>query len=76
MRRASSGSLGRAWLTRFCTATCALSKSVPSLKVTVSAMTPSDVACEEIYRLLGTPLIACSNGLETVSAIVLGLAPG
>ena len=40
----SSGSLGNAWETRFWTCTCALSTSVPSLNVTVSVMTPSEVA--------------------------------
>jgi hypothetical protein len=42
--RTSVGRRGSAWLTRFCTSCCAWSGSVPSLKVTVSVMTPSDVA--------------------------------
>jgi hypothetical protein len=42
--RTSAGSRGSACETRFCTSCCALSGSVPSLKVTVSVSTPSDVA--------------------------------
>jgi hypothetical protein len=43
-RRTSSGSRGSACPTRFCTNCWALSTSVPSLKVTVSVMSPSVVA--------------------------------
>ena len=43
-RRTSSGSRGSACETRFCTSCCALSGSVPSLKVTVSVIRPSVVA--------------------------------
>ncbi len=43
-RRTSSGRRGSACDTRFCTSCCALSGSVPSLKVTVSVITPSVVA--------------------------------
>ena len=39
--RTSSGRRGVAIATRFCTRTCAVSRSVPSLKVTVNAMEPS-----------------------------------
>ena len=46
--RTSSGSRGSAWLTRFCTCTCARSTSVPTRKVTVSVSTPSDVACDDM----------------------------
>ena len=42
------GQLRQACATRFCTCTCALSRSVPSLKVTVSVITPSLVACENM----------------------------
>ena len=42
--RTSSGRRGSAWPTRFCTSWVALSGSVPSLKVTVSVITPSVVA--------------------------------
>ena len=38
MRCTSGGSRGSACATRFCTCTCALSRSVPSAKVTVSVM--------------------------------------
>ncbi len=41
--RTSSGRRGSAWLTRFCTCTCARSTSVPTRKVTVSVSTPSEV---------------------------------
>ena len=47
-RRASSGSLGSATATRFCTSTCALSKSVPSLNVIVSVIEPSLVHCADM----------------------------
>ena len=40
-RRTSSGRRGVAMATRFWTSTCALSRSVPSLKVMVSDMAPS-----------------------------------
>ena len=43
-RRTSSGSRASACATRFWTSCWALSGSVPSLKVTVSVMTPSVVA--------------------------------
>ena len=42
-RRTSSGSRGSAMATRFCTSTCALSRSVPSLNVIVSVIAPSVV---------------------------------
>ncbi len=42
--RTSVGRRGSACETRFCTSCCALSGSVPSLKVTVTLRTPSDVA--------------------------------
>ncbi len=48
MRCTSWGNRGRAWLTRFCTCTWALSISVPSLKVTVRLMVPSAVPCEDM----------------------------
>jgi hypothetical protein len=45
-RWTSVGSFGVAMATRFCTNTCAVSRSVPSEKLTVSARLPSPVACE------------------------------
>ena len=42
-RRTSSGRLGSASATRFCTSTCAWLRSVPSLKVTVIVTRPSPV---------------------------------
>ena len=44
LRCTSSGSLGCAIATRFCTSTWALSRSVPSLKVTVIVNCPFEVA--------------------------------
>jgi hypothetical protein len=44
LRCTSSGSRGCAIATRFCTSTCALSRSVPSLKVTVMVRLPFEVA--------------------------------
>jgi len=76
MRCTSCGSFGVACATRFCTSTCALSTSVPSLKVTVSVITPSLVACENWYSMPSTPVIACSSGPATVSAMTCGFAPG
>ena len=46
--RTSSGSRGRAWLTRFWTWICARSRSVPILKVTVRVSTPSAVAWDDM----------------------------
>ena len=44
LRCTSSGNCGCAIATRFCTSTCALSRSVPSLKVTVMVSWPFEVA--------------------------------
>ena len=48
IRCTSAGNLGNACETRFCTCTCALSRSVPTANVTVSVMRPSDVDCENM----------------------------
>ncbi len=48
MRRTSSGRRGRAMATRFCTSTCAVSRSVPSLNVMVSVMLPEVVDCDDM----------------------------
>ena len=74
--RVSSGSRGSAWLTRFCTCTCARSTSVPMRKVTVSARLPSAVAWEDMYSMFSTPLICCSIGVAMDSETVFALAPG
>src|SRR5476649_1728396 len=74
--RTSSGSRGKARCTRFCTSVSACETLVPILKVTVSIRLPSAVDCDDIYNMLSTPLICCSSGVATVSAITLGLAPG
>ncbi len=44
--RTSSGNRAEAVVTRFCTSTCALSRSVPSLKVTSTFRLPSAVDWE------------------------------
>ncbi len=75
-RRTSSGNRASAWLTRFCTRTAASSGSVPGLKVTVIASTPSEPATDLMYIMSSTPLIASSSGVATVSAMTFGLAPG
>ena len=74
-RCTSGGRRETTWATRFCTSTCALSASVPSRKVTVSVITPSAVDWDDWYSMPSTPLIACSRGAATVSAITDGSAP-
>src|SRR5471032_2962151 len=76
MRCTTSGKRGSAWLTRFCTSCCARSGLTPSLKVTVSVIAPSEVACDCMYSMPSTPLICSSIGVATISAMVSGLAPG
>ncbi len=75
-RRTASGRRGSAIATRFCTSTCASSRSVPSRKVTVIAAWPSAVDCEDMYSMPSTPLISCSIGVATVSATISAEAPG
>src|SRR5262245_14142703 len=72
----TSGSVGKAWLTRFCTSTWALSRLVLSLKVTVRLYDPSLVDCEDMYSMFSTPLTCCSMGAATVLATTVALAPG
>ena len=48
IRWTSCGRRGSVCATRFCTCTCALSRSVPSAKVMVSVSAPSEVACENM----------------------------
>src|SRR5262245_24493020 len=76
MFRTSSGNRGWAMATRFCTSTCAVSRSVPSLNVTASDMFPSPVDCEVMYSMLSTPLTSCSIGVATVLATISAEAPG
>ncbi len=76
MARTSAGRRGSAWETRFWTSCCALSGSVPSLKVTVVVKTPSEVAWLFMYSMSSTPLICSSSGVATVSEMTTGLAPG
>ena len=47
-RWTSGGSRGRPWETRFCTCTWALSRSLPSAKVTVNVIAPSAVDWENM----------------------------
>ncbi|MNS84156.1 hypothetical protein D3C72_1179700 [compost metagenome] len=75
-RCTSAGRRGNARDTRFCTWTCAMSGFVPSAKVTVRIIRPSVADCEDMYIMPSTPVIACSKGAATVSAITFGLAPG
>jgi hypothetical protein len=72
----SSGSLGWAMATRFCTNTCAMSRLVPSSNTTSIVSTPSLVLREVMYSIRSTPLISCSIGVPTVLATVTALAPG
>ncbi len=48
MRCTSAGKRGRDCATRFCTCTCALSRSVPTAKVTVRVRRPSAVDWENM----------------------------
>src|SRR4051812_8767890 len=75
-RLTRSGSTGSARLTRFCTSTCAMFRSMPGLKVTVSVYEPSLPQVEDMYIMSSTPLTCCSMGAATVSATVVALAPG
>src|SRR5438105_8539312 len=74
--RTSSGNRASAWLTRFCTWTCARSTGVPMSNVTVRLSTPSAVADDDMYSMCSTPLIASSRGVPTVWASTVGFAPG
>src|SRR5579862_6452822 len=76
LRCTSSGNCGVAIATRFCTKTCALSRSVPSLKVMVIVSWPFEVAWLYMYSMSSTPLICCSIGAATVSEMVCAEAPG
>ena len=75
-RRTSSGRREMVAFTRFCTSTCAWSRSAPRRKVTVICTFPSLVDEEDRYNIFSTPLISCSRGVETVSASVRASAPG
>src|SRR5262245_48422238 len=75
-RLTRSGRIGWARLTRFCTRTWAMLRSVPSLKVIVSVYEPSLVHCDDMYIMPSTPLTCCSIGAATVSATTCALAPG
>ena len=68
-RCTSSGKRGRARETRFCTWICAMSALVPWAKVAVRIMRPSVADCDVIYSMPSTPVITCSRGAATVSAI-------
>ncbi len=48
MRCTSAGRRGRVCETRFCTCTCALSRSVPTANVTVNVSRPSEVDWENM----------------------------
>src|SRR5258708_1143419 len=72
----TSGRVGNAWATRFCTSTWAASGLTPSLKVTVRLYEPSLLDCDDMYIMFSTPLICCSMGAATASATTWALAPG
>jgi hypothetical protein len=75
MRRTSSGRRGSAWLTRFCTCTCAMSGSVPG---GTSRQPQHAVAAGHrlhVHHVLDA-VDRLSSGAATVSAISCGLAPG
>src|SRR5690348_12146618 len=72
----ASGRVGMARLTRFWTRTCAISRLVPSLNVTVRLYPPSFVLCDDMYIMFSTPLTCCSIGAATVSRTTEALAPG
>src|SRR5215469_17577627 len=75
-RLTSSGRIGSARFSRFCTSTCEMFRSVPGSKVTVSVYLPSLVHCDDMYIMFSTPLTCCSMGAATVSATTWALAPG
>src|SRR5262249_57577615 len=72
----TSGRLGWAMATRFCTSTWAISTSVPISKVTSRVYEPSLLLCDVMYIIFSTPLTCCSMGAATVSATTLASAPG
>src|SRR5437588_2886711 len=72
----TSGRVGSAWATRFCTSTWAVSRLTPSLNVMVRLYEPSLLHCDDMYIMFSTPLICCSMGAAMVSATVWALAPG
>src|SRR5271155_2716394 len=74
--RTSAGSRGCAMATRFCTCTWAISRLVPSSKLTWMLNRPSAVELEYMYSMFSTPLICCSIGVTTVAATTSALAPG
>ena len=76
IRLTSSGSLASATETRFCTSTWAVSRSVPSSKVTSRNIWPSLVQRDAMYSIRSTPLTSCSMGVATVVATVSASAPG
>ena len=75
-RRTSSGSWDTAACTRLSTLIAARSGSVPTANVTVIDRKPLPALAERRYSMPSTPLICCSSGAATVSAIVSAVAPG
>ena len=76
MALTTSGSVGSAMATRFCTSTWAMFTSVPSSNVTSRVYEPSLLLCDDMYSMFSTPLTCCSIGAATVSATTWALAPG
>src|SRR5690606_6735335 len=71
----SSGSSSIIVATRFCTATAAISGSIPTAKVTSITTVPLLLATDDMCVIPGTPLIAFSNGTATVLAHTSAFAP-
>src|SRR5262249_24711788 len=76
MVRTTSGSVGSAMATRFCTSTWAMFTLVPSSKVTSRVYEPSLLLCDDMYSIPSTTTTCCSTGAATVSATTWALAPG
>ena len=71
-----TGKVAVAPCTRLLTLIIAWSGSVPTLKETVSFISPLEEEVEFIYSISSTPFTCCSSGAATVLAITSGLAPG
>ena len=62
--------------TRFWVSVLAVSRSVPTSKVTLSCMRPSPELSDFMYSMWSTPLICCSMGVATDCSTTSALAPG
>ena len=73
--RTSSGRLGWARATRFCTFTWLMSPLLPLAKVISIALVPSAALVEEMKSMFSTPLICCSSTLVTPCSTLTASAP-